>query len=184
MREFDIEKMLFTIPPEKHGKEEVINLLCQHPEVQFVSFVGIDLGGHDTDEKIPVKTFIQDMDKLLKYGVQTDGSSVALPKIAELGNAKVDIIPDLSVKWYVDYNYRNIDRTVGLPVGTLRIPSFLVHNENFRCGSRSILKNALTHMKKEIFNALKEHSYVFDYIEGIDSVDEIEDLIVTSATEL
>ncbi len=184
MREFDIEKMLFTIPPEKHGKEEVINLLCQHPEVQFVSFVGIDLGGHDTDEKIPVKTFIQDMDKLLKYGVQTDGSSVALPKIAELGNAKVDIIPDLSVKWYVDYNYRNIDRTVGLPVGTLRIPSFLVHNENFRCGSRSILKNALTHMKKEVFNAMKEHSYVFDYIEGIDSVDEIEDLIVTSATEL
>ena len=87
MREFDIEKMLFTISPEKHGKEEVINLLCQHPEVQFVSFVGIDLSGHDTDEKIPVKTFIQNMDKLLKYGVQTDGSSVALPKIAKLGNS-------------------------------------------------------------------------------------------------
>lgn len=184
MREFDIEKMLFTIPPEKHGKEEITDILCRHPEVQFVSFVGIDLGGHDTDEKIPVKAFIRDMDKLLEYGVQTDGSSVALPKIAELGNAKVDIIPDLSVRWYVDYNYRNVDRSVGLPVGTLRIPSFLVHNENFQCGSRSILKNALAHMKKEVLSAMKEHPYVFEYIDGVDSADEIEDLIVTSATEL
>ena len=30
----------------------------------------------------------------MKHGVQTDGSSVVLPKIAELNNAKVDMIPD------------------------------------------------------------------------------------------
>ena len=46
------------------------------------------------------------MEKLLEHGVQTDGSSVALPMIADLGNAKVDIIPDLDVNWYVDYNYQ------------------------------------------------------------------------------
>ena len=78
MLEFDIEKMLFTIPPEKHGKDDVIAILKEHPEVQFVSFVGIDMGGHDTDEKIPVKVFINDMEKFLRSGVQTDGSSVAL----------------------------------------------------------------------------------------------------------
>lgn len=184
MLEFDIEKMLFTIPPEKHGKDDVIAILKEHPEVQFVSFVGIDMGGHDTDEKIPVKVFINDMEKFLRSGVQTDGSSVALPKIAELGNAKLDIIPDTSVRWYVDYNYRNIDRMLDLPVGTLRIPSFLVHNETFECGSRSILRKALTYMKSEVLKAMREHPYVFRYIGGVDNVDEIEELIVTSATEL
>ena len=62
------------------------------------------MGGYDTDEKIPVGLFIKDIDKMLTKGVQTDGSSVALPKIAVLNNAKVDIIPDLSCNWYVDYN--------------------------------------------------------------------------------
>ena len=32
------------------------------------------------------------MDKFLTNGVRTDGSSVVLPKIAKLNNAKVDII--------------------------------------------------------------------------------------------
>ena len=83
-----------------------------------------DIGGHDTDEKIPVKLFLEDIEKLFTVGVQTDGSSVALPKIAELNNAKVDIIPDLSVNWYVDYNFNNIDMKTKLPVGTLRTVSY------------------------------------------------------------
>lgn len=45
------------------------------------------------------------MDDMLEHGVQTDGSSVHLPKIAVLNNAKVDMIPDKSVNWYVDYNF-------------------------------------------------------------------------------
>ena len=68
------------------------------------------------------------------HGVQTDGSSVHLPKIAELNNAKVDMIPDKDVNWYVDYNFDNISGKTGLPVGTLRIPSFLVHNDRARSG--------------------------------------------------
>ena len=82
MINFDLEKMLFTIPAEEHGIEEVAKVLRAHPEVKFVSFAGVDLGGHFTDEKIPIKTFIDDMEKLLENGVQTDGSSVALPEIA------------------------------------------------------------------------------------------------------
>ena len=48
--------------------------------------VGIDVGGHDTDEKIPVEEFLRDIDGFLEGGVQTDGSSVVLPKIAALNN--------------------------------------------------------------------------------------------------
>lgn len=184
MLEFDIHKMLFTIPPEKHDKEQVKHILLEHPEVKYVSFVGIDMGGHDTDEKIPVKAFLEDFDKLMEHGVQTDGSSVALPKIANLGNARVDIIPDKDVNWYVDYNYRNIYHSIGLPVGTLRIPAFLVHNETFECGSRTILKKSLEYMEKEIRRNLSDHPYVFDYIDGASSIDDIDEIVVTSATEL
>ncbi len=184
MLEFDIERMLFTIPPEKHGKEDIAAVLSEHPEVCFVSFVGIDMGGHDTDEKIPVSAFLEDIDNLLAHGVQTDGSSVALPKIADLGNAKVDIIPDLSVNWYVDYNMRNVIRGLDMPVGTLRIPSFLVHNDAFQCGSRSILRNSLKYLKEQVMELLREHPYAFQYIQGAESVDDIQELVLTSATEL
>jgi glutamine synthetase len=182
---FHIDKMLFTIPAGQHEIREITEILEKHPEVQFVSFVGIDIGGHDTDEKIPVALFLENMEDMLKNGVQTDGSSVVLPGIADLGNAKVDIIPDLNANWYVDYNYSNTcPNTGGLPVGTLRIPSFLVHNDTFHCGSRSILKQSIDYFKEEVMKLLAEHPYVFEYIEGADSVDDIEELTVTSATEL
>ena len=181
---FDVDKMLFTIPKGEHSKENIIKVLNAHPEVQFVSLVGIDIGGHDTDEKIPVELFIKDMDKMLEHGVQTDGSSVALPHIAVLNNAKVDIIPDLDCNWYVDYNFRNIDRKLELPIGTLRIPSYLLHNENFECGSRVMLRDALKHFKSELNKSLIERPYVFDYIDGADSMDDIEEFVITSATEL
>lgn len=184
MLDYDLDKMLFRIPADKHSAKEITKILEEHPEVQFVSLVGIDIGGHDTDEKIPVKVFLEDIDKVLTCGVQTDGSSVALPKIAELNNAKVDIIPDLSVHWYVDYNFRNIGFRTGLPVGTLRIPSFLVHNDHFEVGSRVILRDALNHFKSELLKELKEHPYVFEHIKGIDSAEDIEELAITSATEL
>ena len=181
---FDIEKMLFTIPAEEHDNKKIIAVLKKHPEVQYVSFVGIDIGGHDTDEKIPVALFISDIDDMLAQGVQTDGSSVSLPKIAELNNAKVTIVPDLSVNWYVDYNYRNIDAATGLPVGTLRIPSYLVHNDNYECGSRVILRNAIEYFKKTRKAELKAHPYAFKYITGAKNVNDIEEIMVTSATEL
>ena len=129
MRAFDFDKMLFSIPADKHSLPEIKLALTEHPEVRFVSFVGVDIGGHDTDEKIPARAFLEDMEKMLQNGVQTDGSSVVLPGIATLNNAKIDIIPDMHVNWYVDQNYGHVDYETGLPTGTLRIPSFLVHNE-------------------------------------------------------
>ncbi len=181
--DFDLNKMLFTIPADNHSPKEIRAALQAHPEVRFVSLVGIDVGGHDTDEKIPVELFIRDMNKFLASGVQTDGSSVVLPKIAELNNAKVDIIPDTAVNWYVDHNFKNTDRETGLPVGTLRIPSFLVHNDVAEVGSRVILRDAIVNFKRELLEIIKENPYVVQYL-GIDSVDEIEKLEITAATEL
>lgn len=181
--DFDLKKMLFTIPADNHSPEEITASLRAHPEVRFVSLVGIDVGGHDTDEKIPVELFIQDMKKFLTSGVQTDGSSVVLPKIAKLNNAKVDIIPDTEVNWYVDHNFKNVDRETGLPVGTLRIPSFLVHNDVAEVGSRVILRDAIVNFKRELFEIIKANPYVCEHL-GIDSVDEIEKLEITAATEL
>lgn len=178
-----LDKMLFNIPTEKHKKEEIIEILKNHPEIKFVSLVGIDIGGHDTDEKIPVDLFIKDMDQFIAHGVQTDGSSVVLPKIAALNNAKVDIIPDVSVNWYVDYNFNYISEDTKLPVGTLRIPSFLVHNDTYEVGSRVILRDAVKAFKREMMDLLANNPYIFDYLE-IESVDDIEDIIMTAATEL
>ena len=55
-------------------------ILCQeHPEIKFVSLVGIDLSGNDTDEKIPIRLFLDDIDSFLNgVAIQTDGSSVVL----------------------------------------------------------------------------------------------------------
>ncbi len=184
MLEFDLDRMLFTIPPEKHGKEDLRRILGEHPEVEFVSIVGLDIAGNDTDEKIPVRMFLDDIDAMLEHGVQTDGSSVHLPRIAELNNAKVDMIPDLDMNWYVDYNFENINGKLGLPVGTLRIPAFLIHNDRAEVGSRSILRKAIVSFKEGLMDVLRAHPEVFRYVNGADSADDIEEILLTSATEL
>lgn len=174
--------LLYVIEASKYTKEAVLNVLKEHPEIKFVSLVGIDLAGNDTDEKIPIEVFLQDYDAFISgSAVQTDGSSVVLTGIATLNNAKVDILADTSVNWFVDYNYEHYDEATGKPIGTLRIPSFLVHN-GLRVDSRSILAQSLDYVKAELLALFKKHPK----IAGLNHVDgnEIEDLIFTSATEL
>ena len=183
MLEFDFDRMIYTIPADKHSEEKIRGALTAHPEIKFISVVGIDVGGNDTDEKIPVEEFLKDIEGFLKNGVQTDGSSVVLPKIADLNNGKVDIIPDRTVNWFVDHNFNYTDPETGLPIGTLRIPSSLIHNESDRVGSRVILRDAVFNFKEDLLELLKENPYVFDYMD-IDSVDDIERLDITAATEL
>ena len=48
------EDLVYVIPAGQYGKEGVLALLEQHPEIKFVSLVGVDLAGNDTDEKIPI----------------------------------------------------------------------------------------------------------------------------------
>ncbi len=181
-----LNELLFTIPKDKHDPKDVIAILEKHPEVKFVSLVGIDIGGHETDEKIPVRYFTKKIQDFYSHGVQTDGSSAVLPKIAELNNARVDIIPDQNVNWYVDYNFSfndTVSQKERLPVGTLRIPSFLVHNDVHEVGSRVILKNSLAFFKKEVSKAIQENPYIFEHL-GIKSHEEIEEIVLTAATEL
>ena len=184
MYNFDLNRMLFTLDVDEHGEESIRNRLNAHPEVRFVSFTGVDMGGHNTDEKIPMSAFLKDINKMLSEGVQTDGSSVALPLIADLSNARVDIMPDMDVKWYVEYNFDNMDYETRLPTGTLRIPSFLRHNGDKMVGSRAFLKASVERFTEQFQEALAEHPYVFEYIGGIDSADEIDKLLLTNATEL
>lgn len=184
MYRFDLDKMLYTLTPEEHDVETIKAALKGHPEVKFVSLTGVDLGNHNTDEKIPVKAFISDMKKILDEGAQTDGSSVALPIIAELSNARVDILPDKDVNWYVEYNFNNIDYATGLPTGTLRIPSFLRHNGDKFVGSRTFLKSSTEKFLNGLWQTLEEHPYVFAHMDGVDSIDEIEEIVLTNATEL
>ncbi len=184
MINFDLNRMLYTLHPDEHSPDAVRAKLDAHPEVRFVSFTGVDMGNHNTDEKIPVAVFKENMDSLMESGVQTDGSSVALPTIADLSNARVDIMPDPDVNWYVEYNYNNIDYETQLPTGTLRIPSFLRHNGDKMVGSRTFLKESTDRFKAGLMQALLDHPYVFEHIGGIDSADEIEELLMTNATEL
>ena len=177
-----MKDLIYTIPKEKHTKENIKAILKSHSEIKFVSFVGVDLSGNDTDEKIPVSLFLDDLESFINgVAVQTDGSSVVLPGIATLNNAKVDMIADLNAKWFVDYNYDFIDPETQKPIGTLRIPCFLYH-DNKAVDSRNILSSAIETFKGNLWNIFDNHPEVLsDY--NI-SKDDIEEIIVTSATEL
>ena len=174
--------LVYVIPAGKYGKEEILNLLTNHPEIKFASLVGIDLAGNDTDEKIPIGLFMEDMEKFYDgSAVQTDGSSVVLTGIATLNNAKLDMLADASVNWFVDYNYEHIDEETGKPIGTLRIPAFLVHN-GLRVDSRSILAQSMEYIKAEI-KALFQSNGKIAGLEHINAAD-VDDILFTAATEL
>ena len=174
------DDLVYVIPAGQYGKEGVLALLEQHPEIKFVSLVGIDLAGNDTDEKIPISVFFDEYDKFFNAtAFQTDGSSVVLPGIATLSNARVDIKADPSVNWFIDYNDGNIDPETGKPVGTLRIPSFLRHATGF-IDSRSILRNTCDYVGDQILALVKKYG-----IKGTSiNPDDIEKIVFTTATEL
>jgi len=164
------------------SREEIKKILSEHPEIKFVSLVGIDMAGNDTDEKIPMRIFLEDMDDFYAgRAVQTDGSSVVLTGIATLNNAKVDMPIDPTVNWFVDYNLENYDEETGKPIGTLRIPSFLVHDGK-RVDSRAVLADTLAFVKKELLSAFHAQPNIsgLAHLNGAD----IEDIEFTSATEL
>ncbi|WP_301860385.1 glutamine synthetase [uncultured Megasphaera sp.] len=174
------DDLVYVIPAGQYGKEGVLALLEQHPEIKFVSLVGVDLAGNDTDEKIPISVFFDEYDKFFNAtAFQTDGSSVVLPGIATLSNARVDIKADPGVNWFIDYNDGNIDPATGKPVGTLRIPSFLRHATGF-IDSRSILRNTVDYVGDQILDLVKKYG-----IKGLSiNPDDIEKIVFTTATEL
>ena len=174
--------LTYTIPPEKHSEQDIRNILEQHKEIRFVSLAGIDLAGNDTDEKIPISDFIGNIENYLNgHAIATDGSSVVLPGIATLNDGKVDLTPDPEVMWFVDYNYEHIDMETGLPVGTLRIPSFLYHNGKAVC-SRSVLKKSATYFEEKLMEMFKNDASLCEE-HGFDH-DDLKQINIIVATEL
>ena len=180
-RQFNVGDLLYTIPREMHDKERIRIIIKEHPEIKFVSLAAVDLMGNDTDEKIPIENFIENYDNYIEGGLQTDGSSVVLPGVATLNDGKVNLIPDVCVNWFVDHNYEHIDSETNLPVSTLRIPSFLVHN-GIKIGSRSVLQMANEYLKNKIIEIIKSNSD-FKNTMGF-SAHEIDEVVFTAATEL
>lgn len=177
-----IPELLCFIPPESHSATDIYSILEKHKEIRFASLVAVDLAGNDTDEKIPIGDFRDNIEAYLDgRAIQTDGSSVVLPGIATLNDGKVDLVPDPDVVWYVDYNYEHIDPETNLPVGTLRIPSFLYHNGE-ACCSRSVLKKSADYFEKTLTEILKSKPALCD--EYGFSIDELKQINIIVATEL
>lgn len=173
-------KMLYKIKEEKHNEKDLKKLLSDYPEIKFVSLMGIDLYGNGTEEKIPINIFLKNIDEFLNgIAVQTDGSSVALPGIATLNDAKIDMVVDKECDWFIDYNNYLMDEETNKPVGTLIIPSFLYHNGE-AVDSRSILRTAEKTFKEEILKLIQEN---YEDIQGI-NIGEIKQIELDSAAEL
>ena len=171
--------MLYYVNKNDYNDEEFKELMLKHKNIRFVSLVGVDLGGNATDEKIPIEFFLEDVEGFLKSAIQTDGSSVELYNIATLNNAKVDLMPDVNSKWYVDYNAEHIDENTNLPIGTLKIPAFLIHDNKKVC-SRGILQKAEKNFKNSLIELFKQYPHLINNI----GVDDIDDIVLTAATEL
>ncbi|MGB3367012.1 MAG: glutamine synthetase [Acidaminobacteraceae bacterium] len=177
-----MKELLYYIEPKALTINELYKILTSNPAIKFVSLTAVDLGNNHTDERIPIEMALQNLDEFLTVGVQTDGSSVNLPKIAEIYNAKVDIIPDKTVRWIVDYNFDNLDINTKLPCGTLIIPSFLKHEEK-RVGSRSVLDRATKHFSEVVGDIINGSDFAKSEL-GIENGDLVDKVIITSATEL
>lgn len=176
------QPMIYALEKWTHSQELLKEILKTHPHIQFVSVVAVDLGGNDTDEKIPMSLFLEEMEEFLNVGVQTDGSSVMLQGIATLNNAKVDLIPDMDVTWFIDYNYEHFHEETGLPIGTLRIPAFIEHSGK-RVDSRSILKRTVSYFTNQVKKFFVDHPHLLEEY-NLASVEDIEEVILTTATEL
>ena len=175
------KELIYKIKKENHNEKSLKRILDLHKEIKFISLMTVDLFGNVTDERIPINLFLKDIEKFLnKTAVQTDGSSVDLPKIAEINNAKVDMVIDKDCDWFIDYN-DEIFADNNLPVGTIIIPSFLYHNGS-AVDSRSILKNTVQKTKQEILYLLNNNKELADKY-NIDPK-EIVDIKYTVATEL
>ncbi len=174
--------ILMYVKPSENKKTKLIKLLEENPQIKFASLAAVDLGNNHTDEKIPVSEIINNYDSFMKNGIQTDGSSVFLPLIADINNAQVTLIPDREVKWLVDYNSDHIDPKTGLAVGTLMIPSFIVHQNKKVC-SRSVLKRAVDYFESEVVQFVNSNQELANSI-GIAKGDKVVKAEVTAATEL
>ncbi len=169
----------WVVPEGYKSPDSLKTYLNTNREIRFVSLVGVDFLGNDTDERIPVGYFVKNINEIFTGGIQTDGSSVNLPGIATLNDAKIDFIIDPNSKWFVDHNFDNM-LPDGKPVATLRIPIFFKHHDKLCC-SRSALKNSVNYVKKEMMLLFEQNPGLLP--SGV-SCEYIKDIKFTLGTEL
>lgn len=174
--------MLYYIEAFKYDKHELIELIKSERQIKFVSLSAVNLGNNHTDEKIVISELTENYDAFMKSGIQTDGSSVFLPLIADINHAQVSLIPDKSVKWFIDYNYEHLDAETGRPIGTLVIPSFIEHCGRMVC-SRSILKRTRDFFESELVRLFNENENLRSSIDLLPGR-RIKKATITAATEL
>jgi len=155
------ENLSYLIRPELIDPQYIIEFFSKNPNIRFVSLFGIDIVGHDTDEKIPKRVFLDKLEDVFldKPFLQTDGSSIALSSLAKLNDCKVDMVADRYSTWYVDYNFENMDSQTNLPVGTLRIPAYLYHN-GIAIGSRALLKKGERLFKEHLMQYIIQTGFL------------------------
>ncbi|HPT00859.1 MAG TPA: glutamine synthetase, partial [Candidatus Aminicenantes bacterium] len=166
---------------EDHFKkgDRIKEFLLQNPAVRFVSLVGVDFLGNDTDERIPVDVFLKNREEIYTGGIQTDGSSVSLEGIASLNDGKVDFVIDFQGRWIVDANPDLLWE--GQPVSTLRIPIFFRHRGKLVC-SRSVMRETQNHLRRTLLPLLVQDKSFLKALKVRET--EIDDLYFTLGTEL
>ena len=166
---------------EDHYKkgDRIKEFLLQNPAVRFVSLVGVDFLGNDTDERIPVDVFLKNREEIYTGGIQTDGSSVSLEGIASLNDGKVDFVIDFQGRWIVDANPDLLWE--GQPVSTLRIPIFFRHRGKLVC-SRSVMRETQNHLRRTLLPLLVQDKSFLKALKVRET--EIDDLYFTLGTEL
>ena len=174
------ENLCYFVKHEFKNRRGLTELTEKFSNIRFVSLSGIDLLGNDVDERIPVSYFLKNFDDIILGGVQTDGSSVNLPGIATISDAKIDFIVDKDAKWFVDYSF---DESIfgQEPIGTIRIPVFFKHHNNFYC-SRSVLKSSVEYVKTEMLKLLKANPEILKKQKI--KFSDIADVYFTTGTEL
>ncbi len=145
--------LVFVVPELSKRRDDLKEFILKHPYLRFVSLCGIDLLGNDTDERIPIEHFLKNLEDIFSGGVQTDGSSVNLPGIAELNDAKIDFVIDFERRWVIDYN-PDLPDPSGRPTGTIRIPVYFRHHDRFYC-SRSVLRDTLEHVGGHLLDLVR-----------------------------
>src|SRR6056297_2117901 len=175
------ENLSYFIRPELIEPQYIIEFFSKNPNIRFVSLFGIDIVGHDTDEKIPKRVFLDKLEDIFldKPFLQTDGSSIALSSLAKLNDCKVDMVADRYSTWYVDYNFENMDCQTNLPVGTLRIPAYLYHN-GIAIGTRALLKKGERLFKENLMKYMIQTGFM----EKRHIEDKVADININIGTEL
>jgi glutamine synthetase len=175
-----LNNLCYFVTDEMKSKSGLSELVRKHPYIRFVSLCGVDFLGNDVDERIPINYFLKNIEDILSGGVQTDGSSVNLPGIATISDAKIDFIVDPDAKWFIDYSF---DESIfgPEPTGTIRIPVFFKHHDKFYC-SRSVLKDSIALVKEKVLKLLTDDPVFFK--ERKIKQSDVEDVYFTTGTEL